>query len=70
VIKYLGTGGKGVGLPSVTLGETPAMNFLRDALTSKQLRVEIWEPEPGQGKKCSKFKLDKEVRRWSLCAFA
>jgi DNA mismatch repair protein MSH2 len=35
--------------------------LLREALTVKQLRVEIWVPEPGQGKKCSKFRLDKEV---------
>jgi DNA mismatch repair protein MSH2 len=61
VIKYLGTGGKAAGLPSVTLNENMAMTFLRDALTNKQLRVEIWKPEPGQGKKCSKFRLDKEV---------
>jgi DNA mismatch repair protein MSH2 len=36
--------------------------LLRDALTSKQLKVEIWVPEAGQGKKCAKFRLDKEVR--------
>jgi len=35
--------------------------LLREALTSKQLRIEIWAPEPGQGKKCVKFRLDKEV---------
>lgn len=35
--------------------------LLREALTTKQLRVEIWVPEAGQGKKCAKFKLDKEV---------
>jgi DNA mismatch repair protein MSH2 len=50
-----------VGLPSVTFSDNVAMAFLRDALTSKQLRVEIWEPELGQGKKASKFRLDKEV---------
>jgi DNA mismatch repair protein MSH2 len=61
VIKYLGVGGKAAGLPSVTLSESVATTFLRDALTTKQLRVEIWKPEPGQGKKASKFRLDKEV---------
>jgi hypothetical protein len=61
VIKYLGAGGKSAGLPSVTLTESVAMTFLRDALTSKQLRVEIWKPENGQGRKASKFVLDKEV---------
>lgn len=60
VIKYLGPGGKS-GLPSVTLTESTAKSFLRDALTSKQLKVEIWVPEPGQGKKATKFRLDKEV---------
>ncbi len=59
VIKYLG--GR-AGLPSVTLSESLAKSFLRDALTSKQLKVEIWAPEAGQGKKATKFVLDKEVR--------
>ena len=59
VIKYLGSRG---GLPSVTLSESLAKGFLRDALTSKQLKVEIWVPEAGQGKKATKFVLDKEVR--------
>lgn len=58
VIKYLG--GR-AGLPSVTLSESLAKTFLRDALTSKQLKVEIWVPEAGQGKKATKFVLDKEV---------
>jgi hypothetical protein len=66
VIKYLGTGGKAAGLPSVTLSESVAMAFLRDALTSKQLKVEIWKPEAGQGKKSSKFVLEKEVCRHAL----
>lgn len=61
VIKYLGSGGKTAGLPSVVLKISVAQMLLRDALTTKQLKVEIWVPEPGQGKKCSKFKLDKEV---------
>lgn len=60
VIKYLGPGGR-MGLPSVTLKPTLAEAFLREALTGKQLKVEIWVPEVGQGKKAVKFKLDKEV---------
>ncbi|KAG1847633.1 hypothetical protein F4604DRAFT_1688033, partial [Suillus subluteus] len=60
VLKYLGAGGKAGGLPSVTLSLTLAHSFLRDALTSKQLRVEIWVPAPGQGRKASKFVLEKE----------
>lgn len=60
VIKYLGPGGRD-GLPSVTLSSNNAKTFLRDALTSKQLKVEIWVPEAGQGKRATKFRLDKEV---------
>ncbi|KAG1903798.1 uncharacterized protein F5891DRAFT_54192, partial [Suillus fuscotomentosus] len=53
VLEYLGAGGKACGLPSVTLSHTLAHSFLRDAIISKQLRVEIW-PMPGQGRKASK----------------
>lgn len=63
VLKYLGSGGKTTGLPSVTLRPTVATSFLREALTTRQLKVEIWIPEAGHGKKVSKFKLDKEVRQ-------
>ncbi|KAG5637197.1 hypothetical protein H0H81_005410 [Sphagnurus paluster] len=66
VIKYLGAGGRAAGLPSVTLKVSIAQMLLREALTVKQLRVEIWEPEPGQGKKCSKFRLDKEASPGNL----
>ena len=61
VLKYLGAGGKAGGLPSVTLNYTLGHQFLREALTIKQLRVEIWAPAPGQGKKAAKFVLQKEV---------
>jgi DNA mismatch repair protein MSH2 len=61
VIKYLGLGGRSAGLPSVSLKTSVAHILLREALTSKQLRVEIWVPEAGQGKKSVKFRLDKEV---------
>ncbi|GBE87515.1 DNA mismatch repair protein msh-2 [Sparassis crispa] len=67
VIKYLGPGGKS-GLPSVTLNESQAKSFLREALTSKQLKVEIWVPEAGQGKKAVKFQLDKEASPGNLQA--
>ena len=60
VIKYLGAGGRIAGLPSVSLKTSVAHVLLRDALTSKQLRIEIWEQEPGQ-KKAAKFQLAKEV---------
>jgi len=48
-------------LPSVTLSINVAKAFLRDALTSKQLKIEIWGPDVGQGKKATKFVLEKEV---------
>lgn len=70
VLKYLGAGGKASGLPSVTLSHTLAHSFLRDALTSKQLRVEIWVPAPGQGRKASKFVLEKEVSKSCLVFIA
>lgn len=68
VLKYLGAGGKAAGLPSVTLSHTLGHTFLRDALTVKQLRVEIWAPAPGQGRKASKFVLQKEASDAPLSA--
>ncbi|KAH9974037.1 DNA mismatch repair protein [Lactifluus volemus] len=62
VLKYLGSGGKTAGLPSVTLRPT-------EVLTSRQLKVEIWVPEAGHGKKVSKFKLDKELRQFGVADF-
>jgi DNA mismatch repair protein MSH2 len=59
VIKYLGAGARR--LESVTLKVSVAQMLLREALTSKQLRVEIYESESGHGKKGTTFKLDKEV---------
>ncbi|KZT10399.1 DNA mismatch repair protein [Laetiporus sulphureus 93-53] len=67
VIKYLGSGGR-AGLPSVTMNPGQAKSFLREALTARQLRVEIWEPEAGQGKKATRFKLDKEASPGNLQA--
>ncbi|CAK5272872.1 unnamed protein product [Mycena citricolor] len=68
VVKYLGPGGKS-GLPSLNLRASVALTLLRDSLTSKQLRVELWEPEPGQSaKKCNKFVLDKEASPGNLQA--
>ncbi|KLO12951.1 DNA mismatch repair protein MSH2 [Schizopora paradoxa] len=67
VIKHLGSTGKG-GLPSVTLSINVAKAFLRDALTVKQLKVEIWIPEAGSGKKTTKFVLDKEASPGNLQA--
>jgi len=60
VIKNLGA--RNNSLPSVSMNQMQATGFLRDALTSKQLRVEIWTQE-SSGKKNAKFKLEKEVSR-------
>ena len=62
VIKNLGA--KNNSLPSVSMNQMQATGFLREALTSKQLRVEIWAQE-SSGKKNVKgqFKLEKEVSR-------
>ncbi|KAF7318276.1 DNA mismatch repair protein 2 [Mycena chlorophos] len=68
VIKYLGRGGKGAGLPCVSLKATLALTTLREALTVKQLRIEIWVPDAGQGKKVNKFHLDKEASPGNLQA--
>ncbi|KAJ4481616.1 DNA mismatch repair protein [Lentinula edodes] len=68
VIKYLGAGGRAAGLPSVTMKTTVAQMLLREALTIKQLKVEIWVPESGQGKRVSKFVLDKEASPGNLQA--
>ncbi|KZT61654.1 DNA mismatch repair protein [Calocera cornea HHB12733] len=62
VIKYLGK--KNGGLPSVTLSMTLAKAFLREALTAKQLRVEIWQSEGA--KKNANFKLGKEASPGNL----
>ncbi|KAG7443335.1 DNA mismatch repair protein [Guyanagaster necrorhizus] len=67
VIKYLGAGGRLVGLPYVSLKVSIAQMLLREALTTKQLRVEIWVPET-PGKKCSKYRLDKEASPGNLQA--
>ncbi|KAF9476823.1 DNA mismatch repair protein [Pholiota conissans] len=68
VLKYLGVGGRAAGLASVSLKTSVAHALLRDALTTKQLRIEIWAPEPGQGKKQAKFKLEKEASPGNLQA--
>lgn len=49
VLKFLGATATKKGLPSLTLSLTLAKGFLREALTAKQMRVEIWEPESGGG---------------------
>ena len=60
VLKNMGA--RNNSLPSVSMNQMQATGFLRDALTSKQLRVEIWAQD-SSGKKNAKgpFKLEKEV---------
>ncbi|KAF9788606.1 DNA mismatch repair protein [Thelephora terrestris] len=67
VIKNLGA--KNNMLPSVSMNQMQATGFLREALTSKQLRVEIWAQE-SSGKKNAKaqFKLEKEASPGNLQA--
>jgi DNA mismatch repair protein MSH2 len=74
VIKYLGAGAASKiasstsnvngmtakGLPSLTLSMALAKGFLREALTSRQMRVEIWESAGGM-RNASKWQLGKEV---------
>ncbi|CBQ73427.1 probable DNA mismatch repair protein MSH2 [Sporisorium reilianum SRZ2] len=47
-LKYLGSGGKDKGLPSITLSVAAAKNFLREALTTRQMRVEIYANAGGK----------------------
>ncbi|KAG8862943.1 MutS-like protein [Tulasnella sp. 330] len=61
VIKQLGK--KGALLPSVTMSQAVAKTFLRDALTVKQLRIEIWVPEGG---KKAKFTLARQASPGNL----
>jgi hypothetical protein len=72
VIKTLGTVNEKHpnGLPAVTLSHAVAQTFLRDALTTKQLRIEIWEAENGAGggKGTTKWKLGKSASPGNLSA--
>ncbi|KAM0746141.1 putative DNA mismatch repair protein MSH2 [Meredithblackwellia eburnea MCA 4105] len=61
VLKYLG---RAPGLPSCTLSLAVAQSFLRDALTAKQLRVEIYHSDGG--KSSNKWTLDKEASPGNL----
>ncbi|TKA53604.1 hypothetical protein B0A53_03895 [Rhodotorula sp. CCFEE 5036] len=71
VLKYLGspTATEPDGLPSVVLSHAVAQAFLRDALTTKQLRVEIWQPEGGGvGRGTTKWTLAKSASPGNLTA--
>lgn len=61
VIKHLG---KAPGLASCSMSTTVAQSFLRDALTTKQLRIEIYESEGGS--KSTRWKLGKSASPGNL----
>ncbi|PWZ03787.1 putative DNA mismatch repair protein MSH2 [Testicularia cyperi] len=64
-LKYLGAAGKDKrGLPSVTLSVAAAKNFLRDALTTRQMRVEIWSN--AGGKRNNQWSIAKEASPGNL----
>jgi DNA mismatch repair protein MSH2 len=54
-----------VGLPSVTLKPVVAHSLLRDCLTVRQMKIEIWEAEGGK-KSASKFDLIRQVNKLAL----
>ncbi|KDN35895.1 DNA mismatch repair protein [Tilletiaria anomala UBC 951] len=65
VIKYLGSGGKVNGLASCTLNLTAGKSFLREALTARQLRIEIWSNEGG-GKRSNKWTIAQQASPGNL----
>ncbi|GAA5883128.1 hypothetical protein JCM16303_006105 [Sporobolomyces ruberrimus] len=69
VLKYFGkpspSTSEPLGLPSVNLSHAVATSFLRDALTTKQLRIEIYSQEKGGGS-TYKWKLTKEASPGNL----
>lgn len=82
VIKYLGSGlasnrptssNSAItarGLPSVTISMALTKAFLREALTTKQMRVEIYEPEEGAAgrKNNTVWKIAKEASPGNIAA--
>lgn len=53
VLKQLGAKGNKKGLSSCTLSRAVAIHFLREALTSRQLRIEIYAPSSSSSAKTS-----------------
>ncbi|WFD33172.1 MSH2 protein [Malassezia sp. CBS 17886] len=69
VLKYLGgksNSAEGGGLASCTLTIPTAKSFLRDALTARQLRVEIWVPDSGTGRRSGQWSLGKQASPGNL----
>jgi len=59
IIKYLGHSDPKRALPSATLSSTLFQNFLRDALVTRGLRIEIWTTAEGRNNK--NWKLTKQA---------
>ena len=66
VLKYLGKKSDQGGLPSCTLSVSAAKSFLRDALTAKQLRIEIWAPNEGTGRRSGAWQISKQASPGNL----
>lgn len=66
VLKYLGKKSNDGGLPSCTLSIPAAKSFLRDALTAKQLRVEIWASTDGAGRRTGSWQVAKQASPGNL----
>lgn len=66
VLKHLGKKGNDGGLPSCTLSVPAAKSFLRDALTAKQLRIEIWSPVDGSGRRSGSWQISKQASPGNL----
>ncbi|KAE8268372.1 hypothetical protein A4X09_0g3957 [Tilletia walkeri] len=64
VLKYLGSSSKEQGLPSCTLGHAAARAFLTEALTARQMRVEIWAN--GGGKRNNSWSISKQATPGNL----
>ncbi|KAK0548293.1 MSH2 protein [Tilletia horrida] len=64
VLKYLGSNNKEKGLASCTLGHAAARAFLTDALTARQMRVEIWAN--GGGKRNNSWSISKQATPGNL----
>ena len=63
-MKYLGHSDPKRALPSATLSQTVFSNFLRDALMTRNLRIEIWTTAEGRNNK--NWKLTKQASPGNL----
>lgn len=64
VLKYFKSrsqSSSGDGLPSCTLSKSVAINFLREAITAKQLRIELWVQSSSSKSSAANWELDKQA---------